>query len=406
MRSFRFARHTVLFAPSASVSLYTRELKVAQQVSASHLVSVNEDLPAFKEQYQQLLKKFNYTADSDEGKALKESAKARFVGLELAREQGKDWKKLQSNLEALETAYLAYTPKIHATVDEAFDSKDHVFITDPIGAEIFRAGSEFIDKQDFMTGLMREHLGITPRRLAEAIYEKATVGTSVTVSPVVPPPRGDLPAFLQPVLDSFSWGKKIKSTKDFLDHMFESAPLDLEPPVVKQARLHGKDSALALIAAEISTGEHASAPGTDQFEFLMSMAKDTDFTVPGLDEFAKDSAVMFERSQQLKKKWETFLAQPEQIAAAEKAGEDYGKRYSGENGVARKAVAGFLLSHTEPSSSDKVKFMKTLREALRHRRKAHGVVVRELFPSLNLPASRSLDDNALLAKFDEYAASL
>ena len=82
-------------------------------------------------------------------------------------------------------------------------------------------------------------------------------------------------------------------------------------------------------------------------------------------------------------------------------------RYHGENGVARRAVNGFLFHHPSPSDEEKVKFMKTLRDAIRAQRKAQGFVLRELYPTLNLPLHRpDVGDAILLERFDYFVGTL
>jgi len=51
------------------------------------------------------------------------------------------------------------------------DSKNHPFVTDSVGAEIFLRASAVIDKQAWVIKMAKERLGITPRSLAEEIWE-------------------------------------------------------------------------------------------------------------------------------------------------------------------------------------------------------------------------------------------
>lgn len=377
----------------------------AAQSSLQVPVDVNEDLPVFKDQYQHLLKKFGAKEGSETAQDLKELAKVRVVGLEGVKVQyPQEYNKFVAAVEEVEDIAANYVPQIRPTVDEAFDSKNHPFITDPIGAEIFQAASDVIDRQNYLTSVLRERLGITARKLAEYVWDQAEQGVldPTNDAPRQVEPRGDLPDWIIKALENTNL-KKVGSKKELLDAVFPTAPLNFSTPVSRRALAGDKQGAVDLKLAELAADEGLE-PGTPAYADLKDSLSGFEPTpLPETEELQNNENETNKKLAALRGKFEELLTPEPRVYTEEMVSV---LRYTGENGIARRAINGFLLNNAEPSDDDKLKFMKTLREALRQRRKAHGFVLRELYPSLNLSVDRNVDDKTLVTKFNEYAASL
>jgi len=375
--------------------------------SLSGLIEVPEDLPIFQEEYKKLLQKYNVKENSPQAPLLKEISKARVAALEGVREEiPEEFAKYETGIKEIEEVLFNWRPTIRATVDVATDTKNHPFVTDSIGAQIFQAASEVIDKQDYASKLAKERFGLTPRKQAEVLWdlvENSALEEGVaTEAPTAA--KEDLPGWVVQALEQVNWGKNIKNRKDLFGQIFPDQPISLESPAQRENRVAGREAALKLKVAELASKE-GFAPGSDEYVKLEKELKDFDFSLPqGYESFQASVSDTFNRSAELAKSFESQVLNSEVGVESEVTVNAI--RYTGENGVARRAISGFLLSNPEPSTDDKVKFMKVLREAVLQRRKALGLVPRELYPTLNLPAERNADDATLVAKFDEYVISL
>jgi len=390
---------------TASVSLVSRDYALPTGIVVP--VDVSPDIVELKQMQQQLMKKFKAQEKSLGGQIIKEAAKLKFVSMEAIRaDNPEELNGVSAALEEVENAVLSYTPQIQATVDQAYDTKNHQFVTDPIGADIFRAATDVIDRQEQLVKVLKDRLGLTPRNLAQHLYDMA-VSDVLPPDMEAPPPAGknDLPGWLVEALQQTQKFKNISSQKELLDTMFPSKVPETHVPVVREAKANGKDVAIGLLTQEIIAAEGA-APGSPEHKQLLERMKDVTVNVPAAyAELEQANAEFVKKMQARKERFaQNFLNKDEARADLE----EYllFLRYHGENGIARKAVNGFLLTNAEPSDEEKVKFMKTLRDALRARRKAHGIIVRELYPNLDIPAQVNADDATLLNRFNRYADSL
>jgi len=382
------------------------------QPHVSEFLQVNESLPQFKQLYEEILKKRNWAENSEKGRKMKEIAKWKYAALEETKafNPGK-LNEMVKMFDELEVAIENYRPSVIATVEEAFDTKNHPFITDSVNAEIYQRASELFDRRDWARKLLHEKAGLTPRKMAEQIYQGALkavarVGESGLPKPdSQPPTRGDLPAWAVGSLGYFAKGSSINSKAQLLDALFPKTAPQVETNAAKTFRTQGKEAAVKVQMNEIIEQEHL-VPGTPAYAQFEEDAKDFDPTPsPEVAEFQQTLNARVAVNQAERQKAEALLAKHGEAEAQAEALEQK-VRYTGEHATARRAINGFLLANPSPSDQDKLQFMKTLQEAIRASRQTKGVVLRELYPFLNLPTERKVPDQVLLQKFDSYAATL
>jgi len=359
-------------------------------------------MPEYEATYQDLLKKVPKGTHPD---AVRDLAKVKIAGLAELQvlESPEDFEKLQTKLSEVEKLIQEYRPTIQPTVDQAFNTKNHPFVTDPIGASIFATASEYIDRMHYARRLFQQHLGYTPRRIAELICKQVEQGSVPQLDGETrkQEKRGDLPDWLANSLAQTDF-QKVSSKKELLDMMFPSQVPDYFTPAESVGL--SLEQAKAQRVSQLASGAGIQ-PGTPAYAEIVKEVDQLNYTVPA-DGLALQAATAatWKKLQEIRNKFDTQFYTEENLVGKDL--EAHNARYAGEHGVVRRAVRGFLVSTPEASNEDKVKFMRTLKAALRQRRRNSGIVLKELFPSLSLREENEVADSVLLKKFDEIAADL
>jgi len=368
------------------------------------------DWPNFNEEYQSLLKKFNIKEGTPQAQKLFEITKVKVVELEAAKFQfPENFEKFKAGYATAENDIASYTPTIRPAVEEAFDTKNHPFVTDPVGAYIFASACEFFDREDFSKQLQRDQLGMTPRKRAEIIWankyaRRQFFAFSHAKQIPASSPKGDMPGWLVAFFDSLSSEEKPQSKAEGLDLLFPKKHAFM--PETGFSPLKGKE--LREFRVDQIAKDEGYSPDAPEYKQIQEELKDLleEVPPPYLATYQATMASISERTQALAKSFEADLLNTDKNVLAEEV-HTLRLKYSGEHGMVRSGIRSYLLENPAPSAEQKLKFMKLLREAVQQRRKANGIIVHHMFPSLAyLRTPKVCSDEELTKKFDQIAADL
>jgi len=271
-----------------------------------------------------------------------------------------------------------WEPRITATIQQPFDTKDHKFITDYARSSLNKERSEKNKRDAIIDGLRAKYLGDTPKsRVDEFLdrYDSVFPEIVITEKPIVP---------VSELLEK--WFPKTSSEE-----------LGLIPPYYKpgiSTEQYRKD--MAAHFAKLNN----IAPGTPDYKNVEVFVSDEE---PVLKDYIKEAVEtnrqLQERASELQSRGKPLL----ESGAFAPAKEELDAYPDGEHRRFLRALDALLSRNATPSDDDKLKFMKKHRERIIAERQRLGLHIDVLLPHIKWTPPH-LSDAELVRKFDEEAA--